>query len=676
MSNYNAAAIKEPDPMEHIRMKPGMWLGNNPFETAVRELIDNSFDEIVGNHADKVTVILRADSSVEVIDNGRGVPHDYDTKAKKNGIVKSLGTPMAGSKFDNKEGSSGTHGVGASGANAISDIFTVTVWRKGEEYTQAFQRGVPGHYKGTDFDKDAPFTAKKSEDLKPKKAKRGTPKNGTSVRLIIDRTISKDAELDINNVLFRARCSAIMIEGASLDVINEGWPEEVNETLIGSFSDAHGTEELLKFITEYNKIEIPDSLIIQVDGEGMFSTQAGDRQFTYSVAVAPRDPGEVWGFANSVYNPKGGNHISATSRGIGQALEERSKRLRGLGMQKGEAPPEAADFANICLAVVTTVAPGIQFSGQSKEAIESASLGRNLANDLKSKLSLWASSPANTDVVTAWAKIALEYARTKRSIESARARARAKNKSKSLGENLSLPEKLVPCRNTGRGSGAELYICEGDSALGTIRNARDAQVQACFPLKGKPMNVYDMTLAKARKNAEFEAIERILDCGSKEKCDPEKSRYDRIMLASDADPDGANINSLMIVMMLEFFRPLVEAGMLYVTIPPLFAVVQGESKIYCQTEDERDAAIKKLSAKSNKRIDVKRNKGLGEMDDEEFWDTVLDPESRTLRRITIEDAEKISKMSYTLFGGPAVGRREWISEMSHKLDLDSLDLSG
>ena len=671
---YTTADTRQMDGIDHARLRIGHSLGSNPFETAVREIVDNGLDEISGGHADAVTIILRPDNSIEIIDTGRGVPVDFNEGAGDNGIVLLLGRTLSGGKFDNNEGSAGLNGIGAAATNAVSDRFDVTVWRGGKEYRQNFRHGRPGHFTGIGFDKDADFKRVEHEKLKPGKPRKDAPAHGTSVRLVLDRSVAKDAPFDINNVLFRARCSALMINGAKLTIINEGFPEEVNEALVGEFEGKYGAAELLSFIMSYHGKSTSPSMF-DIDGEATFVNVRGETKFTYRVAAQPSDTdARIWGFANGVYTPNGGSHVPATARGIGAALADRASRLRGLGLQKGEQAPGADDFAAVCTAVVAVIAPEVHFSGQSKEAIESKSLNANLAKDVERKVSLWAAAPVNSDTVTAWAKVALEYARTKRSVESARARARSKNQTRSLGENLSLPEKLLPSRASGRGSGAELFICEGDSALGTIKAARDSSFQAAFPLKGKPMNVYNMTLAKARANVEFDAIERILGAGSKDNCDPENCRYDRIMFASDADPDGGNINSLLACMFVEFWRPLVDAGMVYVTMPPLFVVKQGDVRVYCQTEDDRDVTVAELTAKSSKKIEVQRNKGLGEMSADDFWNTVLDPEQRTLMQLTAADVETSDALRYTLFGGPAQGRRDWITNMSNRIDLSDLDL--
>jgi DNA gyrase subunit B len=672
--SYTAADIKTLDPVDHIRIRVGNALGNNPYETAIREVFDNATDESVAGHANSVTAILRSDGSIEVIDNGRGIPVDWDSTDEKNGIVKALSF-MSGAKFDNNSGSAGLNGIGVAATSAVSDRYDVTVWRGGKQYVQNFRHGRPGHFAGTEFDPNAVFTRQDGEKLKGGKPRAGAPEHGTSVRLVLDRTVARDAPFDINNVLFRAHCAARLIPNVTLTVVDEGWPEPVNPALVGVATGSYGPAALLEFVLAFHGVSADADNRILVEGEGPFVNVRGDATFRYSVAAQPDDASaRIWGFANGVYTVNGGSHVPATARGLGAALADRAARIRGLGLQKGENPPGAEDFAAVTTAVVSVTAPEVHFSGQAKEAIESRSLGNSLAKDIERKVSLWASSPANLGVVTAWSQVALAYARTKRSVESARERARSANKVKSLGENLSLPDKLLPSRNSGRGSGAELFLCEGDSALGTIKAARDATFQAAFPLRGKPMNVYDMTLPKIRANTEMDAIERILGTGVRDHCDPEKCRYDRILLASDADPDGFNINSLLAVAFIDLYRPLVEAGMVYVTLPPLFVVSRGTERIYCQNEDDRDVAVATLRDKGSGKVEVQRNKGLGEMNADDFWNTVLDPSARTLMQLTIPEQDSADKLAYTLFGGPAAGRRDWITEMSSRVDLESLDL--
>jgi DNA gyrase subunit B len=393
----------------------------------------------------------------------------------------------------------------------------------------------------------------------------------------------------------------------------------------------------------------------------------------WSVAAGPAEPATIAAFCNTVRTVNGGSHLSAAVKGLTEALADKAGRMRDLGLAKGEAGPEPQDFAAVTALAVDTRAPDVSWDSQAKTSVSSRSLNLAMTPEVARAVSVWAASPANSAAISTWSKLALESARARRSAEGAKARSRAASKAKGLGTNLSLPPKLLPSRESGRGSGAELFICEGDSALGTVRSARDATFQAAFPLKGKPPNTFGWTATKARTKEEFDAIERIVGCGLREHCDPEKSRYDRILFASDADPDGANINSSLLSMFLDFHRPLVEAEMVYVTLPPLFVVYNPDTRIYCQDESERDEAVARLKATSKKKVEVQRNKGLGEMNADDFWNTVLDPAQRTVYRIGPDD--KAKDLHHILFGGPAEGRRDWMAAAAARIDTAALDLN-
>ncbi|WP_235848117.1 toprim domain-containing protein, partial [Mycolicibacterium holsaticum] len=433
-----------------------------------------------------------------------------------------------------------------------------------------------------------------------------------------------------------------------------------------------GTDTLLDLMCTAAGAPTPDVRAV-VEGRGEYTTGRGPTPFRWSLTAGPAEPATVAAFCNTVRTPGGGSHLTAAMKGLSEALADRASRIRDLGLAKGEEGPEPQDFAAVTALAVDTRAPDVSWDSQAKTAVSSRSLNVAMAPDVARSVTIWAANPANGDAVSLWTKLALESARARRSAEGAKARSRAASKAKGLGTNLSLPPKLLPSRETGRGSGAELFLCEGDSALGTIKAARDATFQAAYPLKGKPPNVYGFALSKARAKEEFDAIERILGCGVRDSCDPELCRYDRILFASDADPDGGNINSSLISMFLDFYRPLVEAGMVYVTLPPLFVVKDATQRVYCQDESERDAAVAKMKAASNRRVEVQRNKGLGEMDADDFWNTVLDPQRRTVIRVHPDDGE--TQLHHTLFGGPPEGRRTWMAEIAARVDTASLDLT-
>ncbi|PQD98872.1 DNA gyrase subunit B [Mycobacterium sp. EPG1] len=675
--SYTAADITELDDVQHTRLRPAVNLGLDVLNTALRELIDNAVEEVAdpSHGGSTVTITLHADGSVSVADDGRGLPVDTDPSTGKNGIVKTLGTARAGGKFsahtDATSTGAGLNGIGAAAAVFISARTDVTVHRDGKTYVQCFGRGYPGVFDGEGFDPDAEFTRDDTQKLRGV-GNRKPKLHGTTVRILFDPSVVPDSTVDIGEVLLRAHAAARMSPGVQLVVVDEGWPgDEVPPALLEPFNGPWGTDTLLDLMCTAAGTPAPGVRAI-VEGRGEYTTGRGPTPFRWSLTAGPAEPATVAAFCNTVRTPGGGSHLTAAVKGLSEALADRASRIRDLGLAKGEEGPEPQDFAAVTALAVDTRAPDVSWDSQAKTAVSSRSLNLAMAPDVARSVTVWAANPANNDTVTLWTKLALESARARRSAEGAKARSRAASKAKGLGTNLSLPPKLLPSRETGRGSGAELFLCEGDSALGTIKAARDATFQAAFPLKGKPPNVYGFALSKARAKDEFDSIERILGCGVRDNCDPELCRYDRILFASDADPDGGNINSSLISMFLDFYRPLVEAGMVFVTLPPLFVVKNGDERIYCQDESERDAAVAQLKATSKKRVEVQRNKGLGEMDADDFWNTVLDPHRRTVIRVHPDDADK--KLHHTLFGGPPEGRRTWMAEIAARVDTASLDL--
>ncbi len=675
--SYTAADITELDDVQHTRLRPAVNLGQDVLNTALREIVDNAVEEVAdpSHGGSTVTITLHADSSVTVADDGRGLPVDTDRKTGKNGIVKTLGTARAGGKFsehaDATSTGAGLNGIGAAAAVFISARTDVTVRRDGKTYTQRFRGGYPGVFEGTDFDPKAPFVRDDTQKLRGV-SNRAPRDHGTAVRILFDPKVAPDCAIDINEVLLRAHAAARMCSGVHLQVNDEGWPGEITELVSQPFNGPWGTDALLDLMCAAGGTPKPE-LQLLVEGSGSYTTGRGQTPMRWSVAAGPAEPATIAAFCNTVRTVNGGSHLSAAMKGLTDALADKAGRMRDLGLAKGEEGPEPQDFAAVTALAVDTRAPDVSWDSQAKTAVSSRSLNLAMAPEVARAVSVWAASPANSAAISTWTKLALESARARRSAEGAKARSRAASKAKGLGTNLSLPPKLLPSRESGRGSGAELFICEGDSALGTVRSARDATFQAAFPLKGKPPNTFGWTATKARTKEEFDAIERIVGCGLREHCDPEKSRYDRILFASDADPDGANINSSLLSMFLDFHRPLVEAGMVFVTLPPLFVVYNPDTRIYCQDESERDEAVARLKATSKKKVEVQRNKGLGEMNADDFWNTVLDPAQRTVYRIGPDDKEK--DLHHILFGGPAEGRRDWMAAAAARIDTAALDLN-
>ncbi|KMV14854.1 DNA gyrase subunit B [Mycolicibacterium conceptionense] len=672
--SYTTADIDELDRVEFNRLRPNVNLGSHVYQTAAREFIDNAIEE-AGAHGSAVSITLHADGSFTVADDGRGLPVDTDPKTGKNGIVKTIGTEGSGGKFrahsDANATGAGLNGTGAAVAVFISRRVDVTVHKGGKAYMQSFRDGRPGTFTGTEFDPDASFT--RDDTMKLRGSRSGDANaHGTTLRVLLDPAIAPDTSLNMSEILLRAHAAVRMTPGVRLTVTDEGWPgDEIPAALLESFTGPWGVEPVLDLMCVSEGTPAPTMRAV-VEGRGEYMTGRGATPLRWSLVAGPAEPVTAASFCNTVYTPGGGSHLTAALKGLTEALAERAGRIRDLGLAKGEDAPEAQDFATVTSLAVDTRAPDVPWNGQDKLSFTSRSMNLAMTSDVQRSVTVWAANPANTATVTAWSKLALVAARARRSAEGAKARSRAASKAKGLGTNLSLPGKLLPSRESGRGSGAELFICEGDSALGTIKGARDATFQAAFPLKGKPPNVYGWTAAKARSKEEFDSIERILGCGVRDHCDPEQCRYDRILFASDADPDGGNINSSLISMFLDFYRPLVEAGMIYVTLPPLFVVSAGAERVYCQDEAERDEAVARLRASAKGKVEVQRNKGLGEMNADDFWNTVLDPAVRSLIRVGLDTPA--DQLHHTLFGGPPEGRRTWMADAAARIDMSTLDL--
>lgn len=679
-SSYKASSIVTRKGLDIIRESPGVYLGENMQDTALREVGDNAFDEVVRGFADTVEMIVHDDGSFEFRDNGRGIPVDWDSEDNVNGIVKSVGTPTSGSNFESGEATGGVHGIGASATNAISERFSVRVFRDGKEYRQDFRKGKPVKFKSSEYNAYDEYEDDAGRKLVGRKEKDASdPDYGTYIRFTFDNMFitEDDKPIDVDSVVERFDIMAMLTPGANFFLTRDG--ERVQRQ---SASDDSGTSRVMDYMLDGKKPSI------ELDGEFSFkrtvrdeeagSTVRQDTDASYSLSVAPDTEPKVVATTNSILNPGGGSHYDALLEGLGEGLS--STRVRNIGQASGEPYPSASDFANVVAGAVAVRVPKPKFTSQEKYKMSETALRNALRDDIRRKATLWAASPANRDELTKWAKQALEGARIARKLDDAREQARKQKRNTSgLGVNLTMPEGYVPCRVTGRGSGAELHICEGKSALGTIRGSRFSEFQAAYALRGKPVKTYRKSIRETRKNVEFAELERILGCGVRENCDPEKCRFDRIFLTCDADPDGYNINASLMVMFRENFRPLIEAGMVYVSLPPLFIVTlknKASERVYCVDEDERDEAVQAFiesgRAKDASGVNVQRCKGLGEMNTRDFKETVMDPRTRNVIRVlTDEEDDAVVEIS---FGENAERKRKWIADETRMRDISVSDV--
>lgn len=655
--SYTTADIDNPEHMDHIRQRVGMYLSaEEPKMVAFREIFDNAFDEVVGGHATTVEIIFHEDGSFTITDDGRGLPVDSDNAKKINGIVLTVGTPNSGGKFkDTDVVSAGTNGVGASATNAVSKRFDVTVYKSGKAYKQNFRCGKPGKWSGDAFDPEADFTPG-TGPLRGTKAPAG--KKGTHIRFFFDEDVLAETRFDVEELLFRARSTARLIEGATLKITHaDGEVETVTggNGVSGVLSSAAGVDA-----------------VGELSGSTEYTETRKEKYLHWSVAFAPATPPSVYGFVNNVHTASGGSHVTSSQKVIGEAMADKARRVRGLGLKKGEEPPSAEDFVATVAMVVEVRTPHARLDGQQKRSLGSKPLYNALAADLGEAFATWVERRENAAAVTDWVMAARNRAREVRSAELARKRAR--QPARSVGENLSLPVKLRPCR-TDRAGGAELFIAEGDSALATIEAARDASFQAAVPIRGKMVNTYGMSTEAIMKNKEIAELSQVIGGGVGKGFSVDDVRYEKIFMATDADVDGFHISILGLTMFHTLMPGLIEAGMVWRLNPPLFVIkpFDGSGNRFVQDRKGLEAELKKLGPKRNK-VEIQRCKGLGEMDENDFWDAVMNPETRSIQRVTIADVERTEAMMETLFGKNTEVRRQWLAETRGDFDVEDMDL--
>lgn len=658
----------EQDDIVHIRQHVTRALGNYPHTTGAREILDNACDEVIRGHATKVDLIYHDDGSIEVRDNGRGLEIAFYSKRNKNSIVASIGSSRAGESFTTDTTTAGTHGEGAAATNAISQRMDVTVFKDGKKYVQQFRQGRPGKFTGNSFDPWAEFERKEGERLSARKiTEKDAPKSGTWIRFYFDPTIAAHDEVDKDELNKRARMVAWLNSKMVLTITNEqGETETVNTKTRGTagvLKQAAGLDSIATFDGDFD-YEIKDK------SGNVLST----KKVTYEVSIAPSLDATPISVANNVYTMDGGQHADAALRALGNAASEKS--LRSLKRNVGESYPTAADFQSSIAVAVSVKLPQPSFAGQDKRRLaEPAAFTNRMVKDLERRVSIWANSPANSKALLSWAQLALDYARTQQKISAARKSIKLHTGTAAKGSNLSLPDKYTPCRVTGPGTGAELFIGEGQSAVNTIKAGRYASFQACFELKGKPRNVRKTTLTKLRANDEFTSIEALMGTGIGSHCDTSQRRFDRVIFSCDADVDGYNINSLLSCMFITYYTDYVREGRVFIAVPPLFIVTSNNpsDRIMCVDEQDRDQAVAELRKLGRKKIEVQRCKGLGEMNAGDFRETVLDPSKRTLVQLQY-DPELDDPDLDIVFSGKAEDRRDWMHEVSKLGTFDRDDV--
>jgi len=686
-SNYTARHLLVLEGLEAVRKRPGMYIGSTDSRGLMHclwEIIDNSVDEALGNYCDHIEVILHDDGSVEVRDNGRGIPVDVEPKTGLSGVEVVMTKLHAGGKFGGGSyaASGGLHGVGASVVNALSARLDVEVDRGGHTHAISFRRGVPGAFAGNG--PDAKFEAA-SGLRKTKKIPR--TRSGTRVRYWADRQIFlKDAKLSLENLHQRARQTAFLVPGLTIVVRDEFGLGEGGSKGEESFRFDGGISEFC----EYLAADKPVNDVLRFSGQGTFKEtvpvldEHGQMTPTQVTRELDVDVAMRWGtgydttlksFVNIIATPKGGTHVAGFETAVTSTLNEvlRAKKL----LRVAEDDIVKDDALEGLTAVVTVRLSEPQFEGQTKEVL-GTSAARRIVNTVISK-ELKAFLTSTKRDAAAQARVVMEKA-----VAAARTRIAARQhkdaqRRKTALESSSLPAKLADCRSDDVDR-SELFIVEGDSALGTAKLARNSEFQALLPIRGKILNVQKSSVTDMLKNAECGAIIQVIGAGSGRTFDIDAARYGKIIMMTDADVDGSHIRTLLLTLFHRYMRPMVEAGRVFAAVPPLHRIElvqpkKGQDKyIYTYSDRElRDKLLELQSQGVRYKDSIQRYKGLGEMDADQLAETTMDPRHRTLRRINLSDLDSAETVFDLLMGNDVAPRKEFISSSAATLDRSRID---
>lgn len=685
--DYTARHLSVLEGLEAVRKRPGMYIGSTDSRGLMHclwEIIDNAVDEALGGYCDRVEVILRADGSVEVIDNGRGIPVDTHTKSGLSGVEVVFTKLHAGGKFGGGSyaASGGLHGVGASVVNALSVRLDVEVDRNGRTHAMSFRRGEPGVYAADG--PDASFTAFTDHSelrVTSRVAKRVT---GTRVRFFADRQIFlAEATYSWDDLISRARQTSYLVPGLELLVRDERGQQLQEET----FRHDGGISEFVTFLSP--GVAVTDVLRLTgsqtfretvpiLDDDGQLVSQETERMCDVDVALR-WDAGYDTisrSFVNVVATPKGGTHVTGFEQGLLKALRDQIK-VNTRRLKAGNDKIEKDDVLEGLTSVVTVRLDEPQFEGQTKEVLGTAAVRTIVSGVVERELKAILTSARRSDKAQASALLEKIVAAAKARV-AARLHKETVRRKNAL-ETSTLPTKLVDCRSSSL-ERSELFIVEGDSALGTGRSARDAEYQALLPIRGKILNVQKASIGDMLKNNECAAIIQVLGAGSGRGFDIDQSRYGRVILMTDADVDGAHIRTLLITLFFRYMRPYVEAGRLYAAMPPLHRIEvanprKGQDRyVYTYTDADLDRTLRDLARRGVRVKETpQRYKGLGEMDPDQLAETTMDPRHRRLRRINANDAEAAERVFELLMGNDVAPRKEFIIAGAAELDRNRID---
>jgi DNA gyrase subunit B len=670
--------------LEAVRKRPGMYIGSTDTRGlmhCVWEIIDNGVDEALAGHAQRVEVTLHADGSVEVYDDGRGIPTDKEPKTGLPGVEVVATKLHAGGKFGGSSyaATGGLHGVGLSVVNALSSRMDIDVDRAPARQGLSFQRGVPGVFAG-----EGPSTAFTPQSgLTRKGARVAKGRTGTLIRFWPDRQIfTKDAGFVFEELIGRARQTSFIVPGLELIIRDLRGDTPVEE----KFRHDGGIAEFVDFlshgdpVTEVLRLQGSDTFtetVPMLDDKGHMTPQDVERELGVDVAlrwVNGYDT-EVRSFVNVIATPKGGTHVSGFDNALTRTFNESMKAAKVLKVNDDDVTKD--DVLEGLTAVVTVRLAEPQFEGQTKEILGTPAARTVVRKVVSTELRKFLTSTKAKE--KAQAKLVMEKVLGAAKTRIAARQHKETQRRKNALESSALPAKLADCRAADN-ERTELFIVEGDSALGTAKLARNSEFQALLPIRGKILNVQKASVADMLKNTECASIIQVVGAGSGRTFDLEAARYGKIIFMADADSDGAHIRTLLATLFFKYMPELVAAGRVYSAVPPLHRIELSNPKkgmdryVYTYSDDELQRKLAELKKKGvNWKDPVQRYKGLGEMDADQLAETTMDPRHRTLRRLTVDDAEGAAGIFELLMGSDVAPRKEFIVAGAYEVDVDAID---
>ena len=643
INEYGASSIQVLEGLEAVRKRPAMYIGDTSLKGLhhlVYEVVDNSIDEAMAGHCDNIQVIINEDNSITVIDNGRGIPVDYHEKEGKSALEVVMTVLHAGGKFDKGtyKVSGGLHGVGVSCVNALSSFMRVEVARNGKLYVQEYECGIPK------------FSVKEigESDI-----------TGTTVTFLPDKSIFTETVFKYDIIADRLRELAFLNAGIKLTLVDKRTIEEDGNYKTEVFYSKEGLKEFVKYIDEAREKLIEDIIYINTEKNGIPVEIA----ITYNTSYNEN----IHSYVNNINTIEGGTHLAGFRRGLTRTLKKYAEDSKMLEKQKIEISGD--DFREGLTAVISIKVAEPQFEGQTKTKLGnnevmgavdiaiSEALGNYLEENPKS------------------ARIIVEKVILAATARHAARKARELVQRKSPLSGGGLPGKLADCVEKDPAK-CELFLVEGDSAGGTAKQGRSRQFQAILPLRGKILNVEKAMQHKVLESEEIRNIYTALGVtiGTEEDSKAlnlSKLRYHKIIIMTDADVDGSHIATLIMTFFFRHMKEIIEQGYLYIATPPLYLCRKGKIEEYCWTEQQRQAFIEKYGNGQDGSVHVQRYKGLGEMNETQLWETTMNPEKRTLRQVTIENAASADHVFSMLMGDDVLPRRQFIEEHAIYANIDA-----